>query len=398
PEGPVVIAEGLPIKNGENGKVEFLFNTQTSLKPKQNTDGSVDFKNVSLFTSVVKNDELARLLPPTNGTPGKDITGRDLPCQNGQPSKLPVGPKTVISTEKPDTLIAETEGVVHYNGTLIEIQEGYIIKGDVSFATGNVNYTKSVTVDGDIKSGFKVECGGDLQVSGTIEDAEVVVGGNLLSKLGFIGSGKGLIDAKGDVNVGFVKNQVIRSRKNVIVAKEVLNSTIFARKSVTIHGNPLSVAGGAITARDSITVFTVGNNSGIRTILEVGLDFALQEELKKTEAMLAELALNKQKIHETIKKYDQLIAVKKKLAPKEEFLFNKLKATQLKFDQQLKILEDRKKIISSRLYDFANAYIKIDHAAMPGTIFKIGERKHLVKQEIVGPKSVRYIDQEIRIL
>ena len=50
------------------------------------------------------------------------------------------------------------------------------------------------------------------------------------------------------------------------------------------------------------------------------------------------------------------------------------------------------------MYDFANAYIKIEHAAMPGTIFKIGERKHLVKQEIIGPKSVRYVDAEIRIL
>ena len=145
-------------------------------------------------------------------------------------------------------------------------------------------------------------------------------------------------------------------------------------------------------------MFTVGNKTGIRTVLEVGVDYALVEELKKTESMLVELNENKLKIIQTLKKYDQLITVKKKLAPKEEFLYTKLKATQLKFDQQLKILEDRKKIISSKIYDFTNAYIKIDHAAMPGTIFKIGERKHLIKQELIGPKTVRYIDAEIRIL
>jgi uncharacterized protein len=398
PEGTVVIAEGTQARDGENGKVEYLFDTETSLKPKQNSDGSVDFKNVNLFTSVAKDTELARVHPPTKGVPGRDITGRDLPAQNGQPIALPVGAKTHAHPNKPDTLIAETDGVVRLNGLLVEIQEGYVVKSDVSYATGNINYAKSITVDGDIKSGFKIECGGDLQVSGTIEDAEVLVGGNLLSKMGFIGSGKGLIDAKGDVNIGFAKNQVMRSRKNVVIAKEALNCTIFARKAVTIHGNPLSIAGGMVTARESITVFTVGNKTGIRTILEVGVDFALVEELKKTETMLAELNENKNKIIQTLKKYDQLIAVKKKLAPKEEFLYTKLKATQLKFDQQFKLLEDRKKIINSKIYDFNNAYIKIEHAAMPGTIFKIGERKHLVKQEIIGPKSVRYIDAEIRIL
>jgi hypothetical protein len=46
----------------------------------------------------------------------------------------------------------------------------------------------------------------------------------------------------------------------------------------------------------------------------------------------------------------------------------------------------------------ARAFIKIDRAAMPGTIFKIGERHFIVRETITGPKTIRLIDHEIRVL
>ena len=398
PEGPVTVASGTPVINGENGKIEFLFNIESSLKPKQNSDGSVDFKNVNLFSVVDKGVELAKLLPPTKGVPGKDITGREKPCTDGQPIKLPAGANTAAHPEKPDILVSTTEGNIKYTAGIIEIQEGFVIKGNVDFSTGNVNYLKSITVNGDIKAGFKVECGGDLQVMGTIEDADVIVNGNLLSKLGFIGAGKGLVDAKGDVNIGFMKNQTVRSRKSVVIAKEAINSTVYARKNITVHGNPLSIAGGMFVARETIAVYSVGNPSGIRTILEVGLDYVLVDELKKSDEQLTEIGENRRKLLETLKKYEAVMQAKKKLSPKEEFLLTKLKNTLVKYEQQIKSLDDRKKMILSKLHDYEHASIKIEHAAMPGTIFKIGERRHLVKEEVIGPKTVRLINQEIRIL
>jgi hypothetical protein len=35
---------------------------------------------------------------------------------------------------------------------------------------------------------------------------------------------------------------------------------------------------------------------------------------------------------------------------------------------------------------------------MPGTMFKIGQRHFLVKNEVIGPKTVRLIDEEIKII
>jgi hypothetical protein len=398
PEGPVTIAAGTAAKNGENGKVEFLFNIETRLVPKLNPDGSADFKNLGIIHSAVKGQELARLLAPTKGAPGVDICGREIPAKDGQPALLPVGVNTQPHPDNPNVLIAATDGYVKCSGTTVDIQEGYVIPGDVGFETGNINYAKSVLVKGDVKSGFIVECGGDLEVGGTIEDCKIIAGGTVLAKHGFLGQGKGIIEAKGDVNIGFMKNQTIKSRKNVVIAKEALNCTIYARNTIAVHGNPLSVAGGHLMARDSITVHTAGNASQIRTTLEAGTDFTLVEELKKTEAHIVEIGENRQKLIDPIKKFDHLLTIKRKLPPKEEFLYLKLRNAVVRYDQQLHELEMRKKTIADKMRDMENAFIKIEHGAMPGTILKIGERYFLVRDEVIGPKTVRLIRQEIRIL
>jgi hypothetical protein len=398
PSGPIVVAQGVLPKQGNNGSVKFLFNTESSLKPKVNQDGSADYKNIDIVTSVVKGQKLAELVAPTKGSPGKNIFGAESPCVNGTPAKLPQGPNTAASAEDPNVLAAATDGNVRYNGSVIEISEGFVVKGNVDFSTGNINYVKSIVVEGDIKSGFKIVCGGDLQVSGTIEDADIQVNGNVLCKMGFIGQGRGVVSAKGDVNIGFMKNQTAKSRQNIVIAKEALNATLLARKAVEVHGNPLSLAGGRVLARDSVTAFTIGNMSGVKTLVEVGTDFTLIEELEKTELQTNELADNRKKLLVTYQRYEKLKDIKKTLNPKEEFLFAKLKATLAKYDQQIKTLDDRKKIVTEKMNNFTTCFIKIEHAALPGTMFKIGPRHFLVKDEVIGPKTVRLIDEEIKII
>jgi uncharacterized protein (DUF342 family) len=397
PAGPFAVAQGKPPQNGENGKLDLLFNTTTTLTPKVNPDGSADYKNVSIIISVSKGQELVRLKPPAAGVPGKNILGEELPCKEGAAALLPIGPNTEPHPTSDDILVASVDGLVRYTGSYVEVSEGYVIKGDVDFSTGNINYQKSVIINGDIKAGFSVECGGDLQVSGIIEDCNLAVGGTVLCKHGFVGQGKGLINAKGDVNIGFLLNQTVRSRKNVTIAKEAVNSSIFARQSIVVHGKPTSVAGGTLIARELISVYSVGNQGGIRTSLEVGLDYTLMEELQKNEEQVAEITQKSRKVIDTIKRYQQLAVAKKRFTSQEEFLFNKLKLAMAKIEEQLRLLDERKKLILAKMTELENALIKIEHAALPGTLFKIGDRRFVVKEEIIGPKTVRLIHQEIHI-
>ncbi len=398
PEVKVTIAQGTAPVNGQNGKITYHFNTQTSLKPKLNPDGSVDYKSVDIVISVKQGDKLVTLEPPEKGVPGKNLYGEPIQCTDGVPAKMPIGPHTEIDPQHPDTLIASTNGIVRLVGPAVEVCEGFIINGDVDFSTGNVKYDHSVIVTGDIKSSFDIECGGDLQIGGTIEDSNLKVGGNVLCRFGFCGQGKGLIDAKGDVNLGFMKNQTVRSKRNVNIARESINSTIFAKESIQIHGNPLSVAGGYLTASESITVNSIGNHSGIKTLCEVGFDYTLGEDLRTLEVHLTELVQNQTKIAESIKKIDKTLSFQRKLSIKDQAMRAKLKESLTKFDQQIQAVELRKKIIEKKMYNFDKAFIKFERSAFPGTLFKFSERHHLVKEEIRGPKVVRLIDFEIKIL
>jgi len=398
PKEPVCVARGTAPENGKNGTVEFMFNTQTSLKPKENSDGSLDYKNIDVITVVGEGDQLARVIPPTPGKPGKDLSGTELPGKDGVEAPMPIGGNTKLAPDDKNLLLASVDGNVRLVNKLVEVYEGFIVEGNVDYGTGNIQYEKSVTISGDVKSGFSVTCGGDLQVDGTIEDADITVGGVVLCKFGFVGQGKGIIEAKGDVNVGFLKNQTIRSRGNISIARESINGTVLSRKGINIYGNPLSAAGGALTAREHIEVHTVGNQTGIKTLLEVGLDYTLIEELDKTEAHKQEAIQNLKKIVETYRKYERLIKIKRKLPPKDQALYEKLRETILKYQKQIQALEKRIELIDKKMYQFDTAYIRVHHSAMPGTLMKFGERHFLVKEEIVGPKTIRLVNFEIRVI
>ena len=398
PSEPFVVARGISPVNGTDGKIEYHFNTQTSLSPSIDNEGHADYKSINIVNTVKSQQELVSLIPPVAGSDGVDVLGRTLPAEPGVAAKLPQGPHTVIDQQNPVLLRAEVDGVVRLTGGLVEISEGFVIPGNIDFSTGNITYNKTVIVNGDVKGGFEVHCGGDLQVNGTIEDCSVTVGGNVLCRYGFVGQGKGVIDAKGDVNLGFMKNQTVRCFRNIIIAKEAINCTILSRNTVAVHGNPLSVAGGEIKARASITVYTAGNHTGIRTLLEAGVDFLMIEELAVVEEQYKSTSAHYHTLAEDFTRFRKMIAGRKRLSSFEQKKINDLGAALKQAKQQLSVLEERKSIIAGKIHSFDEAFIRIEHAAFPGTLFKFGERHYLLKEELAGPKNIRYIEHEIRVL
>ncbi|MCL2689452.1 MAG: FapA family protein [Chitinispirillia bacterium] len=386
----VEIARGLPAITGDDGYVEFTFNTESSMTPNLNEDGSVDYKNLNLITSVSEGDTLAILHPPAKGTPGRDILGRVRPAFDGKKSFLPVGTNTQISRTDHSLLVALVDGIVRYNGSNISIAEGHYINGDVDYSTGNVKYERSVCVKGDVRSGFDVDCGGDLQIHGIIEDCNLKIGGSLLSRGGFVGNGEGLIIAKGDVNLGFIKNQNVICEGSVNIAKESMNSNITAKK-IQIHGNTLSVAGGILAATDSIIVRTAGNISGIRSVLQIIPPLPLTEEYNKTETANKEL-------QEKLKKVNQQMNTLPPKARLDKELMRKFRDAIAVVQQQITALEERLRKLHIEMNNYDEAFMRIDRCAFPGTIFKFGQRNMVLTEMLNGVKSLRLINGEIRVI
>jgi uncharacterized protein (DUF342 family) len=371
----LVVAKGQAPVNGVDGRVEYLFNAEGKLVPKVREDGSMDFKEVSI-----------------------DVCGNELVANNGRPETLPVGANTGAHPNNPNVLIALKGGNVRLNRNVVEVSEGYLVDSDVDFSTGNVKYKGSVFIKKDIKSGFSAEVGGDLEVGGIIEDCDVKSGGSILVKGGVIGHGKGQLVADGSVNVGFIRNQIIKARGNVVVANKAINATILSLNNVNLMGKTLSVAGGRIMARHEIEGVVFGNAQGSRTELAVGVDFTLIEQKMKSDEDMKKLLENKRKVEENIKKFENLKKIKKALPSKQEFLYRKLTALSVELKNQQATLEKRLENINTGIKEVGRARIVIKNKMLPGTTIKIGDCKLAVDQEVTGPTSAVLVKGEIRFI
>lgn len=394
----IPVAIGTQPIHGANGRIEYHFQAEGSLKPKTMEDGSVNFKELALIETVSEGQELARMFPPSKGQPGHDVMGNIVPARDGTPINLPAGTNTGPHPQNPEILIALKAGNVRLSGNLVEVSEGFVINGCVDFSTGNVDYAQSVTVKEDIKGGFSVHTGADLEVGGLVEDCNLEINGNLLIKGGFVGSGKGEIVAGGTVNVGFIRNQTIKSRNSIVVAKEAMNARLMARNSISIHGKTLSAVGGKISARNEIEGFVFGNEQGTRTEIEVGMDFTLLEEKFKAEEKIRELSENRKKVNENLVKFEKIQKIKKALPPKQEFLYKKLLALSSKIDSQMAALEKRKEMIDKKIQEIGKAKIIVKDRLFPGVQIKIGDRHMTIQETVLGPKTVTLVDGEIRFL
>jgi len=107
----IVIAEGTPPINGQNGKVEFHFDLKKERKPTILEDGRVDFRELNLIESVKKGQVLCTLVPPLPGTPGRTVEDIEVPALDGKPAVLPKG-KNVEISEDGQSLIAGIDGQV----------------------------------------------------------------------------------------------------------------------------------------------------------------------------------------------------------------------------------------------------------------------------------------------
>src|SRR3972149_4869526 len=72
----VLIAEGDHAINGEDGRLEFLFNINKKIKPQEGAHGKVDFHELSIVENVEKEQSLVKLIASTPGTPGKNVYGK----------------------------------------------------------------------------------------------------------------------------------------------------------------------------------------------------------------------------------------------------------------------------------------------------------------------------------
>ncbi len=321
---PILIAEGIPARDGEDAKIEYNFRIDKEVKLAEDETGKVDFRELDLIENVVVGQVLARKIPAQPAQIGKTITGREIPAKDGKDIQLVPG-KNVKVSEDGMELISEINGQVVYSKGRVNVEPVYEVKGDVSLQTGNIVFLGTVIVHGNVEDGFSVKAAGNITVSGNVGKAQLEAEGDIIIKQGLLGKDEAEVIAGNDLYAKFIEHaKKVEVGRDVIVSEAIMHSYIDAGKRVICNGRRAMIVGGRVRAGEEINAKVLGSPSYTETELEVGVDPKSRQQLIELNE---ELRVSKDKVRELTMNISTLENQKRsgggKLSPeKEEMLIN----------------------------------------------------------------------------
>ncbi|TYK66390.1 DUF342 domain-containing protein [Colwellia echini] len=404
------IATGRIAINGKDALIKPLVESAQSriLKPKKREDGSVDMRDLGDIICVNIGDPLAKKVPLTQGKEGYTVTATSLPPAPGNDVELVAGEGTNISPKNNNVLVSERVGLPKLINNGMEVDEVYKIK-DVTVATGNINFTGSVIIDGNVNEGMTVVASGDITVGGFVESATLEAGGDITISGGIIGRKHDIektaitdvlmsvnIKAKGSIYALYCQYAQIVSGKNVRIENQLMHSILdihgrlWVGKEEQANGK---LIGGYCKVGTSVHAGFIGATAGSNTFINFehqvikfkerinSLDELIKKESTTTDELLA--AINK------LKKLP-------KESAKPELLAKLVPSYQHHAKQMGKVL-NKKLLVEEKLQTYkSSVYIEATEKLYHGVELIIGEYNERSRREY-GPSKMFYKERKIII-
>lgn len=380
---PITIAQGRSPQKGEDGKIIYKINVNSMVE--QNEDWN--FRDVMQIPSVNEGDEIAEIIPPTEGIDGKGVNDYIIKARPGKPFLMRPG-KNVEFNKKDNILYASHAGQVVIRENRISVEPVYEVHGDLSLEVGNIKFVGNVNIHGDVPTGFRIEAGGDVKIYGIVEAATIISGGSIFIYEGFAGLQKGTLKAANDIHVGYMNQGKAEAKNSIYVENSILHSECIAGKDVFCQrGN---IIGGTISLGRTLEARDIGNRLNIRTNIHLKIDekrinqeqklLAKRKELSKT---LSNLSLIKEKLLSQERKTEQI----KELIVRQENSYNQTKAELEATNALIKKLEE-----SST--ERAAAYVQ--NTLYPNTAISFGKYQRLIQKQF-DKVQISFDQKEIKI-
>lgn len=380
PSQKVPVAIGLYPRHGMDGKVELLVDAgeSTEQRPLEREDGKVDHKELLRLSNVRKGQMIARLLPPGEGQPGKDVTGADIPGKPGRPARLKPGKNVVLSPDE-SAMYAAIDGLVsRTDRDKLNVFPLYEVKGDVDYGVGNIDFVGTVVIKGNVLSGFSVRAAGDIRVVGGVEGADLTAGGSIEITGGIIGYHKGSVNAGTDVKVAFIQDGNVSSGQDVVVSQSIMHSNVRAGRDVLCGGTKGLIVGGIVQAGVKVSARTIGNSMSTATSVEVGVLPELRNEIDALRKRLRELLDQSGKTAKALALLEQMAAAGT-LPPDKQAMQIKLAATRRLHMREETDIKRRVKEIEKMLEDDGEACVEVIKTIYGGSKVVIGRYTRFVK-------------------
>lgn len=380
------IAHGTFPHDGEDGSIEFhVLPSVNTARYDQSVSGSIDFKQLNLIENCFAGQLIASVRPPGPGKPGKDIFGIELPAKPGNPLALRPGEGVTVSSSGVD-FTSTIEGRVICEDGVISVTQNLEIAGDIDYSVGNVDFTGKVVVSGSVLDGFSVSGKLGVEVGADVGSAEIHSNGPVVIKGGVKGRGVARITCS-DLAVKYIDEAAIEARGDVVVTKEILQSTVKALGKVEMPNGGL--IGGSLVAFKGVNIGTIGSDMGVETKVAAGLAWTDEESIADIQRRVAALG-------ERIRMADVIVAplladsaTCSRLTVEQKAVVADLVAELRRLRNSLTALNEEREQIQGHRQEGKVGQINVNTAIFPGTQLQFATTWQPVMNALKGPLSIR---------
>ncbi len=280
---PVNIANYTPPKKGANGYINFHFDKEHKLKPHQNEFGIADYRELNSIVPIRKNEIIADIVLPEEGTPGKNVFGKSIPGEPGAAAKISLGKNTLVTMDR-KSIVSACDGHIVFGSGSFQVEEAVTIKTDLDISVGNISFFGDVHIKGNVMEGFSINAGKNVKIDGSVFGGEINAGGNLMIVGGCINS---KVNCDGNADIGFCENSEIFT-KGDLTSKQFAFCRVFCYGAVTTKGPHGVISGGKITSMHDIKAGIIGSEKYTTTEINIGDGSVLFARKREAELNLSE--------------------------------------------------------------------------------------------------------------
>lgn len=375
-------AQGRAAVNGVDGRVIDLFPRTEERKLTVDENNRVDYTNLDFIHNVEKDGVICRIVPPTQGEPGRTVQDQAVPAKAGKPASVPKGRNTAVS-EDGQSLVSTITGHVEFSGRTFQVKPVLDIPGNVDFSVGNINFLGDVCIHGDICSGFTVRAMGNITVQGVVEACTVEAGRDLVVARGVQGDNQAVIRAQRSVFAKYLENSCVYAKMD-LESECIINCDVYCGGGVTVRSGHSKIIGGKIHAAHEVKAGVVGSRVGNRTDIVLGgqpceeFDFdLLTKEVQELERTLERID----------RQPDSPSKISRMAKLRMQLTLNKGKLDEIRKDREQRVEE---------LQDPGVRRMECS-TVFPGTVLTIGDAVHCFDDK-VSPCSATLADDGIHLI
>jgi uncharacterized protein (DUF342 family) len=354
----ILIAKGDPPVNDEAEYFEINPTLAAVPKPVEE-NGQIDYKDYTPFVIVKQNQILARRRPRINGREGRNVHDDAIPYRILVPQGYYGGENTRTDAQY---IYAEIHGQLVESKHVLSVQNTLVIKGGVSYTTGNIIFPGDVIINGTVSDGFKIYSGGSITIKQTFDVTDAVTKRDLTVVGGIIGRGRALLKVGGTVITRFINNCRLACRNNVFVTKEIIRSNVYTMGAVDMADKGI-ILGSSIYTMHGVRARAIGTKSGKGSRVHCGIDFTIVQDKEKNTV---QLKLVVSRLNQFRYAYDNQPNTEAGKAERKN-----LKAAIAKLEEQQGKISAHLAELLTRINSDETAVIEVSGDIVPGTFLEI---------------------------